>query len=277
MLNEATQKAIAKLLRMDEAAFTTALKDEKEVEVKLPELTAFSADELRARDENTKRTGYNEGKTAGEELLIKGQREKLGLTFEGKDPDAFITALKEKILSDAKVEPNKQLQEKEVMITNLQKNIQTLQGQVSTLEGEKTAISNRSKLLAYFPENTKTSISPSDILTLAEANGFSFKEENGILVPSLNGQVVRDATTQNPIPAQQWLPNFLKEKNYIVAEEPNRGGRGAGSDKMTTGTATKMSEATKAWEAEGKSANSAEFQAHVLKLAKDNPNFDMDN
>lgn len=275
MLSIETQKQIARLLKVDEAGFLAALKDEKEVDVKIPELSIFTKEELASRDQNQKKLGYDDGKEAGLDLFIKDQKKKHGLEFDGKDPEAFVTSFQAKVLSDAKVEPNKQLQEKDAVIAKLQGNVSEYETKLFNMTQQMKASSLRSKLIKVVPAGLP--FEPEEVIASMELRGYSFDEdEAGTVHPKLNGQVLRDEKTQNVLPHKAVIDAYITERKWASADEPEKAGRGGGSTRKTAGIG-KASEAAAEWEKQGKSLNGSEYQAYVQEIAKNNPNFDWDS
>jgi hypothetical protein len=73
---------------------------------------------------------------------------------------------------------------------------------------------------------------------------------------------------------QQSVISSQKENGY---EETNGGvaGRAGGNSATGGGKPTKLSEVVSQWEKDGKNVGSAEFQAHVITLKKENKEFDL--
>ena len=271
MLKKDTLMKIAGILKMDPATFEAAVSDAAEKDVEIPELLVFSKTELESRDKNLKSTSYNEGKTAGEEILIKGAKEKFGLDFEGKSSDNLFEAYSKKVLADAKIEPSKALGEKDSIIAKLQGNITALEAEKTALAGQMDALGTTTRLHALIPtEGRKVKMSNDEIVGIMGINGITFKTENGAVVPYQNGQVMRDDKTQNVMEAGSVITNFMKAKEWLGEADQNRTGRGGGNS--TPGgnpVITKLSEAQKKWESDGKSANTKEFFSYVQGLQKE--------
>lgn len=277
MLKEEIQKEIASLLKIDEKAFLEAIKSDKEAEITIPKgLQVFTAQELTTRDDNQKKLGYSDGKEAGLDIFIKEQKQKHGLDFEGKDPEKFVTSLKDRVLADAKVEPNAQLKEKEAMITKLQGTVQEYENKYKTLEQEKKEMAKKGKLTKVVPANLP--FDADEVLMSMESRGYSFEEdEKGNIIPKKNGEVIRDDKTQNPLDHKAVINDYVvNERKWVKSteEDPPKKGRGDGSDRRTAGVLSSMKAAKEEWQAQGKSINSADFKAFVDDAAKNNKEFD---
>jgi hypothetical protein len=278
MLSIDVQKQIAKLLKIDENAFLEAVKSEKEAEVKIPEgIQVFTSQELITRDDNQKKLGYNEGKEAGLEIFVKEQKQKLGLDFEGKDPEKLISSLQTKVLADAKIEPNQKIKEKEEQIAKLQGTVQDFENKYKASEKEKAEMRTMGKLAAAVPVGLP--FEADEVIMSMRTRGYSFDvDDAGNITPKKNGEVLRDSKTQNPLDHKAVINEYVtNERKWVVAEgEGAKVGRGEKSDRRTAGVVNKMSDAKAQWEAQGKSVNSADFQAFVANAAKDNKDFNWD-
>jgi hypothetical protein len=269
MIGKNTIKTLAEKLKLKVEDIEAAIKDEKEVELNLPEITVFMADELKTRDENLKRTNYESGKQAGVEILVKDLKEKTGVTIEGKDPYKFVEALKTKTLEDAKIEPNAKIQEQENIITKLKNNLQTLENENKELSSQIKENTLKGQL---FSGVSKDSILPlEDVYTLMKTKGYSFDEDKGKITVKRFGEMIRDEKTQDPRNGTDVLSEFLDENN--LTGQVDIEGRGKSSTKTPTKTIKTISELKKKYQSEGKSLNGSEFMAEAQKLAKDNPDF----
>ena len=159
MLNKETLNKIAKSLKLKVEDLESALTNEKEVALEIPELTLLTAEELTARDENIGRTKYNEGKTAGVEMGVKELKNELGLDFDGKDIKSLVTAVQKKTLDDAKIEPNKKVEELNNVVANLQKTIAEKETEKTTLLNQLQTTTLNTKLLSSMPSNRLSSLS----------------------------------------------------------------------------------------------------------------------
>ena len=279
MLKEEVQKQIASLLKMEEKTFLEALKSDKEVDITIPDgLQVFTAQELTARDTNQKKLGYDDGKGAGLEMLIKEQKQKHNLDFEGKDPEKFLAALQTKILADAKIEPDEKLKEKDSIITKLQGSVKYYEDKSKASDQKLKELTTRGKLTAVVPSGLP--FDADEVIMSMQARGYSFDEdEKGAIIPKKNGEVIRDSKTQDPLDHKTVINDYVvNERKWTSAEDDDgKQGRGGKSDRRTAGVISSLSAAKQQWEAEGKSTNSADFTAHVRQLAKDNKDFDMED
>ncbi|TAN17227.1 MAG: hypothetical protein EPN37_07170 [Chitinophagaceae bacterium] len=277
MLKVEQLKSIATLLKINPATLEAAVASDKETEIELPkDVKLLSDKDLESRDKNVKSTGYNEGVKAGQEIMIKDLKQAHGLTFEGKDSNKFVEALVAKTLSDAKLQPNEQLKEKDNIIANLQKSVQALTAEKEQIQKQHKETLLNDNLIKHVP-TLAVGLEPDEVILSMKSKGYMFEiDDAGALVTKHNGQVVRDATTQNAVEVKDVISGYVKERKWEKTEAEQPRGRGAGnSAPRLDGSITTLSQAKKAWEAEGKSANSSEFVGYVQSLSKDNSNFDM--
>jgi len=271
MIPESQLKEIAKVLKVDETAFITAANSETETILELPEIVSFTKDESTKRDENIKKQGYNDGRVAGIEIKVKEWKESFGVDAEGKDPDKFIEAYKEKILKDVTVEPNEKAKELEAVIEKQKGMITGLTSQINDFEKKQKETALTSKVLSAV-ENDYL-LGKDKMFTLMKTEGYSFEEQEGEIVAMLNGTAIRNEQTQGYECISNVFDSFATKENLVKEDNAGKKGRGGKTTKTDLTTPTKYSEFEKQWVNEGKSTNSADFMAKAQELAKDNPDF----
>jgi hypothetical protein len=268
MLKPDTLDKLIATLKLDKEKFTAALNDKNEVDFELPALSVFTPDELKIRDENIKKERYSEGKTAGSEIAVKEFKEKFGITIEGKNLEAVVEAVKTKILEEAKIEPNKQLQEKEKAIEALRATITAVTGEKTALEDSIKSMRLEARIVSEIPDGI---IGKDEVLGLMKIKGYSFDEENGAIIPKLNGEKILN-NLQSPEAIKTVAASFMTERKLIADESGGRGGRGGKSDKTGDNVKT-IADLREQFEKDGKSLNGQEFAARCMELSKDNPDF----
>jgi hypothetical protein len=268
MLKKEDITKIAAILKVEDAKLLDAITSDAETALDIGTITSFTAQELELRDKNSKAAGYNEGKEAGEEMLVKGLKQKYGITVEGKDPVAFTEAFKSKLLADAKLEPSQQLKEKHDALERLQENYKVLEEEKNGLSKTIEQMVVKHQILAAIPSNK---LSGEELIAVMNANGYTFdKGETGIIA-KLNGATIRNQTTQAEAPISDVIAGFIADKGFAEGNQ-DKLGRGGKNDK-TTITATTITGLKKKFEEDGKSVNSSEFQAACVEHAKNNANF----
>jgi hypothetical protein len=274
MLKKEALEKLAKLSKIEVSILEAAIKATEEQDIAISELNVFTVDELATRDSNAKKTGYNEGKVAGLEIAVKEQKEKLGIDVEGKTLDVLIDAYGKKILIDAKVEPNAKVAELTTSLKKVQDNLAAEIEAKKQLEGTISSIKTENTLISMFPDNVSDILSKNEILGIVKAK-YEFVNEDGKLVVKENGQIVKDATTQNAIDPKDVIKSYLTERKLVVDGDPNRQGRGAGGDAGKGGAILKLSELEKQFKDADKSLQGAEFNAALESAMKANPSFDL--
>lgn len=264
--------AIAKvdLTELENALLST----EDEVNITIPELHVLTPEELSTRDANSKKNGYNEGKTASIEMYVKETKEALGLEFEGKDPKKLIEAVQSKTLADAKIEPSKKIEELNGVISKLQGNLTALESEKLNLQGQFEATKTDAKLLNYLPKNRLSTFNDEEYLTIIKKD-HEIVTEDGKLVVKKGGEIVRNATTQAPLEVNEVISNIFTERKWISDEQGGQGGRGGQGSKGSGGVILKRSELDAKFTSEGKSLLGKEYFDAVASAVKENPSFDM--
>lgn len=264
--------AIAKvdLTELENALLST----EDEVNITIPELHVLTPEELSTRDANSKKNGYNEGKTASIEMFVKETKEKLGLEFEGKDATKLIEAVQSKTLADAKIEPSKKIEELNGVISKLQGNLTALESEKLNLQGQFEATKTDAKLLNYLPKNRLSTLNDEEYLTIIKKD-HEIVTEDGKLVVKKGGEIVRNATTQAPLEVNEVISNIFTERKWISDEQGGQGGRGGQGSKGSGGVILKRSELDAKFTSEGKSLLGKEYFDAVASAVKENPSFDM--
>lgn len=274
MLNKETINKIAKSLKLKVEELESALTNETEVALVIPELTILTAEEITARDENIGRTKYNEGKTAGVEMGVKELKNELGLDFDGKDIKSLVNAVQKKTLDDAKIEPNKKVEELNNVVANLQKTIADKESEKTALVTQLQTTTLNTKILSAMPSNRLTTLNDNEYLTLIKSS-YEFAEEDGKIVAKKDGNIVRNPTTQSPLDAKEVIESFFTEKKFITTGNGGQGGQGGGNSGGNAGVFTKLSELEGKFVKEGKSLQGTEFASAVAEARKANPQFDL--
>lgn len=276
MLDATTKKKIATLLKIKEADFETALKDEKEVPVTIDEnLQVFTKEEIETRDTNQKKLGED----AGKEIGMKAVKKAAGLPEDApsKDPAKLAQAIIDKGVADAKVEPNKKVTELTEQISLLQKQVGEKDKELETSKSQASQAAIDRKILAVFPKERNSTLTDDEYITLLKSV-YTFKEDNGNITVEKDGQVLRDSKTTNPLNLSEAVKTIFTDRKWIAEEGGGTGGRG-GKDKSDprTGKYTKLSELKEDFQKQGKNMLGEEFSNAVKKAQTDNKDFDLNS
>lgn len=266
-------KKLADLAKLKVEDLEAALQAEAETAIEVAaDLHVYSQAEI----DSLKTNEYKRGQTAAVEIAVKDAKEKLGLDFQGKTIDGLADAVSRKALADAKIEPEKKVQELQEKLANVQKNYGELETKLKQKESEVEGIVINSEVFKYIPafgENAPA-LGQEEVLQLMRTNGYEFKKENGAIVAYKGGNQVLDKVSK-PIELKEVVTGFLKEKK-LITEERQPEGRGAGSGQPAGGKFTSLSELKKNFEATGKNVLGKEFADAVQQAVKDNPEFAID-
>lgn len=249
-----------------------AIKDDAEVDYVVPDIQALSATDLEARDNNTKAEGKAEGVKEGKEIGVKlagnilKKKFNLADTVNIQDPGKVADAIAASVATG-----DEGLKEQ---IKLLQKDKETLTTQVETVGKEKDAISFDTSLIGMFPANRDASLTDTERLMLTKGV-LQFETVDGKQVVKKNGEVLRNATTKDPLPVKDAIEAFFTERKWVGAA--GDGGRGGGNSGGGAGAGIKnYTAATEAWKKDNPNGNviSPECTAFVGKIAKDTTDFD---
>jgi len=277
MLSKTTLQKITSLLGLNQADVDAAVAATEEKDLVIPDgLTVLSTADLATRD----KAKYEAGGTAKLEMFIKEQKQTLGLEFEGKDPAKFIEALSAKVLSEAGKEPDAASKEKDGKIKKLEKLVVDKQQEMDTLNSKFETASLNSEIMKAVPANLREGMDAEEVVALMKTKGYEFAKKDGKIVAMKHGEVLEDNKAQ-PVGISDVIKNYATERNWLdVGEDKNKAGRGEGHSKTrttnNTGKATSLSQATEAWEADGKKVGTADFSRHIEELQKENPKFDLE-
>ncbi|WBC28460.1 hypothetical protein RPMD05_74 [Rhodobacteraceae phage LS06-2018-MD05] len=206
--------------------------ENEEIEgIELPQLHVFDENQLSERLKNH----VDISKPTLIEMAIKDARNKLGLEFEGKTIENLAKAAIEKGKQEAGIKPNEALKEKDSIIEKLQKTIEDVENdyktKLETKETELSQIRTNQNIYSLIPDNLDTNLSKKDLAILFK-NDVQTVEQDGKLLYKQNGEVLRDAKTQNHLSGEAVINNWLSEKN-IMAKQENKG-RADGNSKTKT-------------------------------------------
>lgn len=256
MIAKETLKKIAEVLKVDVSDFEAKIKSDKEETLEVPAIV--TEDDKVAFGNNR----FNEGKKAASEILVKDLKESHKLEFDGKSIDKFLQAYSDKVIADAKIEPDKQ-------VSALKTEKKALQDQIAGLTTEKENISRtfgeklfqvemRSEVLSHIPENTL--IPKADIAELFMNRHRVTKEDNSVITYKGNEKLLDKVL--NPIPVKDVVLQFAEP--YL-----KKAGMGGGDNGGSGGAVPKFKTASEAYKYL-KDKNIEPLSQEGLKLLNDN-------
>lgn len=265
----------------DTEKFIEAVKADAETDVEIPDFVPIKADDLTSRDNNMKEAGRKEGEEAAKKTLITETAKRLNLEIRGERIGDLVSAL-EKVKNSS---DDQKVRELSTQRDLLQRDKETLASQLEEAKRQAKMAQFDSDLITMFPTNRSTDLSDRERLALVKM-GLQFEEVDGKLVAKRNGDVLRDANSQNPLPVADVIKNYFSEKKWVSDGNPAptpTGGRG-GKDTPPpanggTGGMKKYSDYEAQWlkDNPGKNTASAEFITAVQKHAKEVQDFDFYN
>lgn len=277
MLSKQSIQKIASLLKLDAAKFEEILTAQEEKEVSIDDkLQVFDDASLQARDRNK----YNEGKTAGQEMLVKDMKRKHNIEVEGDDPDKFIEAFANKVKKETGGNVDDRVKDLETKIEHFKNQSKKAEERASQLEKQMADAAFDRELLTYFPKNRDSKFTDDEYLTLVKKS-ISIVEKDGKKVVVRDGKEARAEKDLEPIGLKDVVESYFGERKWVEEAGAGGGGQrgGAGGKDSTPGGGggkfQKLSDVTKHLEAEGISAKSEKGQAFLAAVVKENPDLDM--
>lgn len=268
MLKKEQVEALGKLLGIDNLA--AAIADEKEVDIAIPEAELYTAEQLTTLKANERKSAG----AAAVEIAVKDFKAKAGLEFTGKTLDGLATAISEKALADAKIEPEKKVKELQDKLATVQATATEFETKLKAKDDEIASVKLHGELVKAVPGGTL--LEPDEIITLMKAKGYEFKQEDGKMVVYKDGEPQRDKLA-NALPVADVVKTFATEKKLIGEGDPDtKGGRGGAGKPAAGGAITSASQLAAKYKADGKNLQGAEFMDELNRLAAANKEFVMD-
>lgn len=269
MLKKETIEAFAKFAGISASDLEAKIKSESEEDISLKKVNVFTDEQLTERIQNEKNTSYNEGKTAGVEMLVKDKKKELGYDFEGKDFSSLLEHHTEKI-KETFEKPDKKITELTNDIDRMKKahqlELENISTEKNSLLSKVNKLKTTNSLMNIIPQNT--TLSKEDMITLFNSN-YEVAEEDGKTIVKANGETLKDATTASPLALNDVFMNWATEKKYISGT-PGRGGGNEGGSGSHKGNS--VSGFQEQWQKQNpdKSLTSSEYQNDYAEWRKEN-------
>lgn len=215
-------KTLADTLKVDATKLTEALNSKEDVTLELPKLKVFTEDEFSQLENNLKKLGYNDGKTAGTEMTAKELKKLAGVEVESKDITKIVEAITSKVKEDANIEPNKKVEEFKKSLSELQKIVAEKETKLTELKDIYSKKELENKIVSLIPKNS-IGLDNKTILNDMRSNGYDIKEVDGVLTVTKNGTTLKDEI-QNPKKFEAVATEFLQDKKWLKADKNGRGG-----------------------------------------------------
>lgn len=230
-LSKEAQKSLLKKLKYDDEQIKDLVDTDDEKSVDVPEtLKIYTEDEFTVISNNLKEQNKSNHIKAGKEIAIKELKEKSGVEFDGKDPETFISKIKEKAVEEAKIPANDQKLQWETEKKALQGKITDAEGKVTALENEKKSLTFDSTLRGKLPADRKKAFSDDDHLMLTKSR-LGIKQENGKTFYEYKGKRLQD-DKMNDLDLDAAIGHIYTEEKW---REDGEGGAGGGASRPAGG------------------------------------------
>ena len=221
---------LAKFVKGGADVLQKAITSEDEISIEFVDGSFVSDSELEDLKNERFNSGKKEGQTICYDFAMKDVKKDFGLDIEGKNREDIIKAARSKVMSDAKIEPDKKISELNQSLENLRKQYETdkssWEGEVSSYKGKLKDISIMNELQRNTPDIK--GLKSSQFATLARTEfEFDFSED-GMLVAKKNGNIIKDKM-EKPIPVKDILTDYATQNGWNSV--PGRGGNNEFGDK----------------------------------------------
>ena len=223
-----------KVIEVSNEDLSKALEEKKDsIDLKSDDFIVRTKDEDDLFAKNKEKEGLSIGAEIGRKELIKG----LGIESDGahKSDKTAIEAIKNiisgnvtKALTDAKIEPNKKIEElkadMELLRSNLTKSQDELKNKSSEFQSFKQGLEVDNELISLMPDNTL--LPKKEMLILFKSKQKVEKLESGQTVGlGIDGQPLKNTTTLQALPLKEVVTNFFSENSqYLKGAEGGAGG-----------------------------------------------------
>lgn len=261
MLSKTTIEGIAGMLNLNVEELTKGMTSENDVEIEMPNLKMFKPTELETLLDNRGKERYDIGRTAEREIVYKELSKEIGVDTIKNHKD-FVGAYKNLILDEAKIEPDKKLDEANKSINNLREQITNKDNDYLVLQKKVTANQIRFDVKSFIPKMPEgLGISKEDAASLF-FNSHEVKED-GVYK---NGTLLKD-NLEKPLSTQESVNSFITDRKWNSIDPKGRG-NGSGGSKTNPKT---MEDFEATCKEKGFATGSAEANALLSEIAKENP------
>jgi hypothetical protein len=223
MINETVWQELAKRSGIAVDKLQEAINSENEQSIELAQVNILTDTELSTLKETVGKDSAKNGAKTMIEMEVKALREKHGLEFEGKTIDNLMNSFADKQIADAKIEPNKKVNDLNESLKSLQsKYANDLGGKdqmISELNSKLSMHKINSDLIKHIPDGLN-GIDNNDFITVAKTSA-TFDYEEGQLVVKQGEKILKD-TLEKPISPKDYLTDFATNKNWLSSN--GRGG-----------------------------------------------------
>lgn len=280
MLKQETLNKIANLLKLDSKKLSEAIADKNEIDLTIDDkLQVYDDAALATRDRNK----YNEGKKAGEEMLVKEIKRKHSVEVDGDDPDKVVEAIIGKVKKEAGGSASDKEKDLETKIEQWKQKHKEALEELTQVQKKAAEASLDKELLASFPKNRDSKLSDEEYLFLVKKT-LEIEEKDGKRIVKKEGKVLENDKTLEPISLREAIEGHFNERKWVTEEGSGgagaggqqRAGAGGGNSKPGAGGGkfSKMSEVNAYLSENGIDAKGEKGAAFIAAAVKENPQID---
>lgn len=269
-LKKETVAELENRLGLPSGDLATKIADATEHEIDLAPFTFIKTTDLTTREGNLRKEGFDEGKIAGEEILVKAIRDEFGIEKAALPKKANAKQIKEvihtSVAAELKISPDKRIGELTNDITALQDTVKKKDEKISDLTSsyqrkeQQSAI--RHTILGKIPDKTK--IPKEDVLNLFMSKHRVELADDGKLVFKNDEGIMKNETTRAPLTIDEVIPTFITP--YL--EGPGGGAGGEDKPNQSTGAPGTMAAFIKEMETAGKNPSGSEAIQEMRRRRK---------
>lgn len=278
MLKQDTLNRIASLLKLDAKKLSEAISDKNEVDITIDEkLQVYDDEALTKRDKNK----YNEGKKAGEEMLVKEIKRKHSIEVDGDDADKVVEAIVAKTKKEAGGSASEKEKDLEAKIEQWKQKHKQAEEMLSQAQKAASEAALDRELLASFPKNRDSKLSDDEYLFLVKKT-LEIEEKDGKRIVKKEGKVLENDKTLEPISLRDAIEGHFNERKWVTDEQQQqqqKPGGGGGNSKPGGGGGkfSKMSDVNAYLAENGIDAKGEKGAAFIAAAVKENPQIDFNS
>ena len=259
MLSQKTLDALAVNSGIAADVLATAISDEQEQDLELPEGRFLKSDDEAQLLDNHGKQRYD----AGRSKALKD-------AFEGKSKDDFLNEFRASVLEEAEVEPNKKVEDLQKSLTDLQTkyqdDIEAKDLIISEKDSRLKRVETTSQIQAFLPDLIE-GIDNNTAITMF--NSTHEIKEDGIY---RNGQLLKN-DLQSPLELKDAVESFISERKWKKGKIQGHGDKKPGNNGAVPKT---YAEFQQYCESKGISEGSSEAKEYLKTIKAKNPEFQMD-
>jgi len=272
-----TIQQICALLKIKEEEFNKAVTDPAEIDITIDEnLQAFTKSEIEARDRNK----YNDGKTAGVEMLVKDIKKSHNVDIAGTDSAAIVDAISKAAVAAANIAPDEKVKERDKLIEQWKSKHKEAEQALAAEKQRASEYATNAEILSVFPANRAATLTDQEYLSLIK-NNYRIAEEDGkkVVYDVTTGNKIQDPKNLEPLPLKDVIANHFTTRKWVADQQQQqpRGGGGSGSSTFEPGKGfQKMSDLRKYATDNNIPITGEKFNAMVKDAVKENKDFVID-